>query len=93
MEYKLHSTDEEQPRMPPGENVRVGDRVSFSISEVFLPEPSEVLANLTAETRVEGVVTEFSDSGSVPRAYAMVRIAPQQMVLLPISALKVLNWQ
>lgn len=74
-------------------SVSVGDRVSFSISDVFLPEPAEVLASLTADARAEGVVVEFSDSGSVPRAYAMVRITPQQMVLLPLSALKVLHYQ
>lgn len=72
-------------------SVRVGDRVSFSISDVFLPEPSEVLARLTVDTRTEGVVVEFSDSGNIPRAYAMVRITPQQMVLLPIAALQVLK--
>lgn len=72
-------------------SVRVGDRVSFSISDVFLPEPSEVLATLTVDIRTEGVVVEFSDSGSTPRAYAMVRITPQQMVLLPIAALQVLK--
>jgi len=74
-------------------SVRVGDRVSFSISDVFLPEPSEVLAKLTVEARTEGEVMEFSDSGTVPRAYAMVRITPQQLVLLPVSALQVLNHQ
>jgi len=73
------------------ESVRVGDRVSFSISDVFLPEPSEVLAKLTVDARTEGVVVEFSDSGNIHRAYAMVRITPQQMVLLPISALLVLH--
>ena len=73
------------------ESVHVGDRVSFSISDVFLPEPPEVLANLTVDTRTEGVVVEFSDSGNTPRAYAMVRITPQQMVLLPIAALQVLK--
>ena len=26
---------------------RIGDRVSFRISDVFLPEPAEVLAKLT----------------------------------------------
>ncbi|HEY6252282.1 MAG TPA: hypothetical protein VI685_20185 [Candidatus Angelobacter sp.] len=77
--------------METARSVRVGDRVSFSISDVFLPEPSEVLAKLTADVRTEGVVVDFSDSGNVPRAYAMVRITPQQMVLLPISAVRVLN--
>lgn len=70
---------------------QIGDRVSFRISEVFLPEPSEVLANLTPDVVTEGVVVEFSDSGSNARAYAVVRIAPQQIVLLPVSALHVLG--
>jgi len=70
---------------------RIGDRVSFQISDVFLPEPAEVLANLTAEVEANGVVVEFSDSGSSPRAYAVVRISPQQAVLLPVSALRVVD--
>jgi fructoselysine-6-P-deglycase FrlB-like protein len=77
--------------MANGENARVGDRVSFRISDVFLPEPSEVLANLTGEVEANGVVVEFSDSGNSPRVYAVVRITAQQMVLLPVSALHVLN--
>lgn len=72
-------------------SVRVGDRVSFTISDVFLPEPSEVLAKLTADARTEGVVVEFSDSGSVPRAYAMVQITTQQAVLLPVNKLRVIH--
>ena len=70
---------------------QIGDRVSFRISDVFLPEPAEVLASLTAEAETHGVVVEFSDSGSSPRAYAVVRITPQQAVLLPVSALHVLD--
>jgi len=70
---------------------QVGDRVSFRISEVFLPEPSEVLANLTADVAIEGVVVEFSDSGSNARAYAAVRVTAQQIVLLPVNALRVLD--
>ncbi|HUI83239.1 MAG TPA: hypothetical protein VL240_03400 [Candidatus Binatia bacterium] len=65
--------------------------MSFRISDVFLPEPSEVLANLTPEVETHGVVVEFSDSGSSPKAYAVVRITPQQAVLLPVSALRVLD--
>jgi hypothetical protein len=72
-------------------DAQIGDRVSFRISDAFLPEPSEVLANLTADVMAEGVVVQFSDSGKNPRAYAMVRVTPQQMVLLPVSALHVLG--
>jgi len=77
--------------MDSGGSAQIGDRVSFRISDVFLPEPGEVLANLTAEVETNGVVVEFSDSGSSPRAYAVVRITPQQAVLLPVSALRVLD--
>ena len=68
---------------------QVGDRVSFRLVDVFLPEPAEVLANLTADVEANGVVVEFSDSGSSPRAYAVVRISPQQVVVLPVNALRV----
>jgi hypothetical protein len=70
---------------------QVGDRVSFRISDVFLPEPSEVLASLTPDSETNGVVVEFSDSGNNLRAYAVVRITTQQSVLLPVSALHVLK--
>jgi hypothetical protein len=67
----------------------IGDRVSFRISDVFLPEPAEVLANLQPDVEANGVVVEFSDSGSSPRAYAVVRISASQSVLLPVTALTV----
>jgi hypothetical protein len=70
---------------------QIGDRVAFRISDVFLPEPAEVLANLKDELEANGVVMEFSDSGSNLRAYAVVRITPQQAVLLPVGALRVLT--
>jgi hypothetical protein len=74
-----------------GGSIRVGDWVRFSISDVFLPEPAEVLADLTSDLRAEGLVMDFSDSGSSPRVFAVVRITPMQLVLLPVSALRVLN--
>jgi hypothetical protein len=70
---------------------QIGDRVSFRIADVFLPEPPEVLAKLTPDTETNGVVVEFSDSGNNLRAYAVVRITAQQSVLLPVSALHVLR--
>jgi hypothetical protein len=70
---------------------QIGDRVSFQISDIYIPEPREVLATLTIETLTEGVVIEFSDSGQRPRAYAVVQISGQQSVLLPVDALRVLT--
>jgi hypothetical protein len=71
------------------ERARVGDRVSFRICDVFLPEPNEVLATLTADAHAQGVIVEFSDSGAQLKAYALVRITPHQSVLLPVGALEV----
>jgi len=77
--------------MQPTATAQIGDRVSFRISDVFLPEPSEVLANLTTDVETKGVVEEFSDSGDRPRAYALVRITVRQAVLIPVGALHVLD--
>ena len=76
--------------METGEGAHVGDRVSFKFADVFLPEPSEVMANLTTDVEANGVIVEFSDSGNDQRAYAVVRISPQQAVLLPVTAIHVI---
>src|SRR6202035_6069173 len=78
-------------RMHSASTAQIGDRVAFRIADVFLPERAEVLANLTDEIEANGVIMEFSDSGSNLRAYAVVRITPQQAVLLPVGALRVLT--
>jgi len=72
-------------------SVQIGDRVSFRIADVFLPDPPKVLANLTVDLEVEGVIVDFSDSGNNPCAYAMVRVTPKQMVLLPMHALRIVG--
>lgn len=77
--------------MQNGVTAQIGDRVSFRIDDVFLPEPAEVLANLAGEVETTGTVMEFSDSGSRQRSYAVVRITPEQAVLLPVSALRVVD--
>ena len=71
---------------------KIGDWVRFRISEVFLPEPSEVLAKLTPEVEANGVIVDFSDSGQSRQAYAVVRITSEQAVLVSVSALRVLNY-
>ncbi len=77
--------------MDNADTAQIGDRVSFRISEIFLPDPSEVLAKLTPEVEANGVIEEFSDSGDRPRAYAVVRMTEHQSVLLPVGALHVVN--
>jgi len=76
--------------MDTADSAQVGDRVSFRIADVFLPEPAEVIANLKDVLEVNGVVVEFSDSGNNLRAFAVVRVTTQQTVVLPVSALRVM---
>jgi len=73
------------------EEAQIGDRVSFRIADVYLPEPVEVLAALTPDVEANGVVVEFSDSGSSPRVYALIRITAHQSVLLPVEALRIVS--
>ena len=70
---------------------QIGDRVSFRISDVYLPEPFEVLAQLTTEVEANGVIVEFSDSGNSLQAYAVVRLTERQSVLLPVTALRLVT--
>ena len=72
-------------------SAQIGDRVSFRISDVYLPEPHEVLAQLTTAVEANGVIVEFSDSGSSPQAYALVRLTAEQSVLLPVTAVRVVR--
>ena len=77
--------------MSSANSAQVGDRVSFRIADVFLPEPAEVIANLANELEAKGVVVEFSDSGNSLRAFAVVQITAQHAVVLPVSALRILT--
>lgn len=74
-------------------SAKIGDRVSFRISDVFLPEPAEVLAKLTPEVEANGVIVDFSDSGESRQAYAVVHITTQQSVLVSVNALRVLHYE
>jgi hypothetical protein len=88
---QIASTFQQVSRMETGGSAQIGDRVSFRLADVFLPEPSEVMANLTTDVEANGVIVEFSDSGNAQRAYAVVRITPNQAVLLPVNAIHVIH--
>ena len=58
------------------------------MSDVFLPSAEEVLA-LSPATELEGVVIDFSDSGSQARAFAVVDVIRRQNVVVPVEKLQV----
>ncbi|HMF76278.1 MAG TPA: hypothetical protein VK604_11500 [Bryobacteraceae bacterium] len=78
----------EGPAFERGSKTYVGDRVKFSLGSVFLPDPEETLAALSLASELEGTIVDFSDSGSAPRAFAVVEIIRRQMVVVPVDKLR-----
>ena len=68
---------------------REGDRVRFQVADVFLPSVEEVLA-LSPTAELEGVVIDFSDSGSTSRVFAVVDVIRRQNVVVPVEKLEVI---
>jgi len=66
---------------------QVGDKVRFSLCDVFLPSLETVLAPLPGETVLEGTIVDFSDSGSKPRVFAVVEVVRTQTVVVPVEKL------
>src|SRR5215831_14604387 len=44
-----------------GQLLKLGDRVSFRVKDVYIPGVRELLSSLTEAAEVEGTVIEFSD--------------------------------
>lgn len=55
---------------------------------MFLPDPEEVLASLSLASEVEGTIVDFSDSGDVPRAFAVVEMIQKRRVVVPVEKLR-----
>jgi hypothetical protein len=67
---------------------QIGDRVVFPLSSVFLPDSQEALELLSLKSKVNGVIVDFSDSGNVPRAFAIVDIIHRRTVVVPVDKLE-----
>jgi hypothetical protein len=59
------------------------------LSDVFLPSLEELQTVLSGEAEVEGTIVEFSDSGSKPRAFAVVEVYRKQTVIVPVFKLQI----
>lgn len=71
--------------------MQIGDRVRFRKADVFLPAPDAVLAVLPEELELEGTVTDFSDSGSTERAFAVVNVVRKQAIIVPLDKVQVIS--
>ena len=68
-----------------------GDTVRFKVADIFLPTHDDLPKALATVQEIEGVVTDFSDSGLEPRAFAVVDVIARQSVVVPVEKLEVLN--
>ena len=75
-------------REPP---TRKGDRVRFSITDVFLPGAEELVDLSTSSELVEGIVVNFSDSGSQSRIFAVIDVISRSTVVVPVDKLAVVS--
>jgi len=68
-----------------------GDRVAFLLSDAFLPEAEEARPGQCREGEVEGTLLDFSDSGDVERAFAVVEVIERQTMVVPVEKLRALE--
>ena len=71
-----------------GDETNVGDRVRFSLTSVFLPPPDETLLWFSTAGELEGTIAGFSDSGTIPQAFAVVDVVSRRMLVVPVEKLK-----
>ena len=65
-----------------------GDWVRFLASEVFLPSQEDLVGTHSSSFEMEGVIVDFSDSGTRPRAFAVVELATGQTIVVPVEKVK-----
>jgi hypothetical protein len=59
--------------------------VNFRISDVYFPDPNDVLQELHGNDLLQGRVVDVSDSGTQSEAFVVVRVEGiQQPVIVPV---------
>jgi hypothetical protein len=64
-------------------NLREGDLVYFAVASVYLPNPAEVLADLTTAEQLVGRIVHFSEADGRERAFAVVSLPSRSNVVVP----------
>ena len=59
------------------------------MSDAFLPSAEELVVLAMPGEKVEGIVIEFSDSGSKPDYFAVVDVVRRRTVVVPVEKLEV----
>ena len=59
----------------------------FQVADIFLPARDDLPKSLATDTEVEGTVVDFSDSGPLPRIFAVIDVISRQSVIVPVDKL------
>jgi hypothetical protein len=60
--------------------------VSFHISDIYVPEPAEILEEMHGQDLLHGRIIDLSDSGAQRQAYAVVEVeALNRPVVVPVA--------
>ena len=70
--------------------LRPGERVSFRLGDIHLPDLAEVVARMTEDTELHGTVSLLSDQGGHRAAFAVIEVKGILMPLIvPASCIQV----
>jgi hypothetical protein len=64
-----------------------GAKVRFRISDVFLPNPPELLRVNPGDEEIEGQIVDFSDLGTNRQFFAVIEIVRKQTVVVATNKL------
>ena len=65
-----------------------GDKVSFRVADVFLPDAAEIRTAWGDTANIEGTIIDFSDSGDAPRIFAVIEVIQKRSVVVPVAKLR-----
>lgn len=74
-----------------GPLIHEGDAVRFQVADVFLPAVDDLPKALISTDRLEGTVVNFSDSGLLPRVFAVVDVIARRSFVVPVEKLQKLG--
>ena len=74
------------------EQLHPGQLVKFKLGDIHLPDLAEVMARMTGETELHGLITLLSDHGDQRSAFVVVEVQGVMMPLIvPASSIEVLE--
>ena len=63
----------------------------FSALSVFLPNQEEAVSFASGNDELEGIITGFSDSGALLKAYAVVEVVRKLSLVVPVHDLRLVS--